>query len=79
MSKKADGPRGGFRERFRGARIHRRGGFEGDENVPPLKPDQVPLVVVDGVAVRPKIAATDSTPGRTDSETSSEPAGTRPS
>lgn len=81
MSKNADDPRGCFLRRFRGggARLHRRGGFEGPENVPPLKPDQVPVIVVDGVPVRPKIVPVDSTPVSTDSEPVSEPPEAQPS
>lgn len=70
MSKDVEGPRRRFLERFRARRrdparfrgVRHRGGFEGPENVPPLQPHQVPLIVVDGIAVRPEIAPADSTP-----------------
>lgn len=57
MSKDAEPHRKRFLERFRSTG---RGGFEGPEYVPPLKQEQVPLVLVDGVPVRPKIAPLDS-------------------
>lgn len=75
MSKNADGPRGRFLERlerFRGARVQR-GGFEGPENVPPLKPDQIPVIIVDGVPVRPKIVPAESASVPADSEPASDP------
>lgn len=70
MSKDVEGPRRRFLERFRARRrdparfygARHRGGFEGPENVPPLQPHQVPLVLVDGTWVRPEIAPADSTP-----------------
>lgn len=60
MGKDAERHRKRFLERFRGTGLQRRGGFEGPEYVPPLKQEQVPLVLVDGVPVRPKIVPADS-------------------
>lgn len=72
MSKNAEVRPKRFLERFGGTRLQRRGGFEGPEYVPPLKQEQVPIILVDGVPVRPKIVPPDSAMEPLDSRPGSE-------
>ena len=64
MSKDSDGSPRRLRERMRRSitGLERRGGFEGLENVPPPTPSQVPVVVVDGVPVKPEIVPAKNNP-----------------
>lgn len=60
MGKDVGGRRAGFMKRFVGAGLRHRGGFEGPETVPPLTASQIPLVMVDGVLVKPELVPADS-------------------
>ena len=62
MGKDSDGSPRRLRELLRRIGIERRGGFEGLENVPPPTPSQVPVVVVDGVPVKPEIVPAKNNP-----------------
>ena len=67
MRKDSDGAqrrlRDCMRRSLRRTRLERRSGFEGLESVPPPTSSQVPVVVVDGVPVKPEIVPANSPPG----------------